>query len=96
MSSRQFDQPHYSSAWTIFMVFLRLGLTSFGGPVAHIGYFREEFVNRIRWLDEARFADLVALCQPVVRSASPSGCCAAATAARWPPGPVLPCRQRPL
>jgi chromate transporter len=45
------------------MVFLRLGLTSFGGPVAHIGYFREEFVNRIRWLDEARFADLVALCQ---------------------------------
>ncbi len=45
------------------MVFLRLGLTSFGGPVAHLGYFREEFVNRRRWLDEARYADLVALCQ---------------------------------
>ncbi len=45
------------------MVFLRLGLTSFGGPVAHIGYFREEFVHRRRWLDEARYADLVALCQ---------------------------------
>ncbi|HCJ29236.1 MAG TPA: chromate transporter [Pseudomonas sp.] len=52
-----------SSAWTVFMVFLRLGLTSFGGPVAHLGYFREEFVNRRRWLDEARYADLVALCQ---------------------------------
>lgn len=45
------------------MVFLRLGLTSFGGPIAHLGYFREEFVNRRRWLDEARYADLVALCQ---------------------------------
>ncbi len=44
-------------------MFLRLGLTSFGGPVAHIGYFREEFVHRRRWLDEARYADLVALCQ---------------------------------
>jgi len=44
-------------------VFLRLGLTSFGGPVAHLGYFREEFVNRRRWLDEAGYADLVALCQ---------------------------------
>jgi chromate transporter len=44
-------------------VFLRLGLTSFGGPVAHIGYFRTEFVTRRKWLDEATFADLVALCQ---------------------------------
>ncbi|GJD50237.1 Chromate transport protein [Methylobacterium crusticola] len=43
--------------------FLRLGLTSFGGPVAHLGYFREEFVSRRRWLDEAAYADLVALCQ---------------------------------
>jgi chromate transporter len=41
----------------------RLGLTSFGGPVAHLGYFREEYVVRRRWLDEARYADLVALCQ---------------------------------
>jgi chromate transporter len=47
----------------VFLIFLRLGLTSFGGPVAHLGYFHEEFVNRRRWLGERRFADLVALCQ---------------------------------
>jgi chromate transporter len=44
-------------------VFLRLGLTSFGGPVAHLGYFRAEFVERRRWLDEPAYADIVALCQ---------------------------------
>ncbi len=43
--------------------FLRLGLTSFGGPVAHLGYFRDEFVVRRRWLDDRAYADLVALCQ---------------------------------
>ena len=47
----------------VFRIFLRLGLTSFGGPIAHLGYFREEFVVRRRWLDENAFADLVALCQ---------------------------------
>ena len=47
----------------VLRVFLRLGLTSFGGPIAHIGYFREEFVVRRRWLDERAFVDLVALCQ---------------------------------
>ncbi|EXI90305.1 MAG: Chromate transport protein [Candidatus Accumulibacter regalis] len=52
-----------SSAWPIFLIFLRLGLTSFGGPVAHLGYFREEFVNRRRWLSDRAYADLVALCQ---------------------------------
>src|SRR5438477_3366525 len=41
----------------------RLGLTSFGGPIAHLGYYREEYVVRRRWLDEAQYADLVALCQ---------------------------------
>ncbi len=51
------------SARSVFVAFLRLGLTSFGGPVAHIGYFRAEFVARRRWLDEAAFADIVALCQ---------------------------------
>ena len=51
------------SAWPIFRTFLRLGLTSFGGPVAHLGYFRTEFVERRRWLSEAAYADLVALCQ---------------------------------
>ena len=44
-------------------MFLRLGLTSFGGPVAHLGYFRDEFVVRRRWLTEYSYADLVALCQ---------------------------------
>jgi chromate transporter len=47
----------------IFLIFLRLGLTSFGGPVAHLGYFRAEFVERRRWLDEHAYADLVGLCQ---------------------------------
>lgn len=48
---------------TIFLTFLRLGLTSFGGPVAHLGYFRGEFVTRRRWLADREFADIVALCQ---------------------------------
>ena len=51
------------SAWSVFLIFLRLGLTSFGGPVAHLGYFRTEFVTRRAWLDERSYADLVALCQ---------------------------------
>jgi len=52
-----------SASLEVLRIFLRLGLTSFGGPVAHLGYFREEFVDRRQWLDEASFADLVALCQ---------------------------------
>lgn len=51
------------SPWAVFLVFLRLGLTSFGGPVAHLGYFRDEFVTRRQWLTERSYADLVALCQ---------------------------------
>ena len=51
------------SPWTVFWIFLRLGLTSFGGPVAHLGYFREEFVTRRQWLSDRSYADLVALCQ---------------------------------
>jgi chromate transporter len=47
----------------IFSIFLKLGLTSFGGPVAHLGYFRTEFVDRREWLDDSAYADLVALCQ---------------------------------
>jgi chromate transporter len=47
----------------VFSIFLRLGLTCFGGPIAHIGYFRDEFVVRRKWLDEQAYADLVALCQ---------------------------------
>lgn len=51
------------NAWSVFLVFLRLGCTSFGGPVAHLGYFREEFVAKKKWLSEQSYADLVALCQ---------------------------------
>lgn len=47
----------------VFLAFLRLGLTSFGGPVAHLGYFRAELVERRRWMDDRAYADLVALCQ---------------------------------
>jgi chromate transporter len=47
----------------VFAAFLKLGLTSFGGPIAHIGYYRDELVVRRKWLDETTFADLVALCQ---------------------------------
>jgi len=47
----------------VLLVFLRLGVTSFGGPVAHLGYFRAEFVERRKWLDEAAYVDIVALCQ---------------------------------
>ena len=47
----------------VFAAFLMLGLTSFGGPVAHIGYFREAFVTRRRWIEDRAYADLVALCQ---------------------------------
>ncbi|MFJ7885629.1 chromate efflux transporter [Pseudomonas sp. NPDC096917] len=53
----------HRSAWSVFLIFLRLGMTSFGGPIAHLGYFRDEFVTRRRWLTEFTYADLVALCQ---------------------------------
>src|SRR6516225_1907511 len=51
------------SPFEVLRIFLRLGLTFFGGPVAHIGYFRAEFVERRHWLDEGAYADIVALCQ---------------------------------
>jgi chromate transporter len=51
------------SAGEVLRVFLKLGLTSFGGPIAHLGYFRTELVERRRWLDERAYADLVALAQ---------------------------------
>src|SRR3954464_7474902 len=55
--------PPRPSLLEIFLVALRLGCTSFGGPVAHLAYFRKEYVEKRRWLDEAHYADLVALCQ---------------------------------
>ncbi|MEW6705778.1 MAG: chromate efflux transporter [Pseudomonadota bacterium] len=57
------EGPARGSAFEVLRVFLRLGLTSFGGPVAHLGYFRAEFVERRRWLDDQSYGDLVALCQ---------------------------------
>jgi chromate transporter len=56
------DRPR-GGAFEVLLAFLKLGLTSFGGPVAHLGYFRTEFVERRGWLDEKSYADLVALCQ---------------------------------
>lgn len=56
-------RPRRRSVGEIFLVFLRLGLTSFGGPIAHLGYFRDEIVHRRKWLDDHTYADLVALCQ---------------------------------
>ncbi|NDV85361.1 chromate efflux transporter [Aurantimonas aggregata] len=55
--------PRGGTAGEVFRAFLKLGLTSFGGPIAHLGYFRDELVTRRKWIDEAGYADLVALCQ---------------------------------
>jgi chromate transporter len=57
------DSTESGSALEVLIAFLKLGLTSFGGPVAHIGYFRIEFVEKRRWLDESHFAQLLAICQ---------------------------------
>jgi chromate transporter len=54
---------HVSRTLEVLAVATRLGLTSFGGPVAHLGYFHEEYVQKRKWLDDQRYADLVALCQ---------------------------------
>ncbi|MFD1251728.1 Chromate transport protein [Devosia equisanguinis] len=56
-------QQLQASVSEVFRVFLKLGLTSFGGPIAHLGYFRDELVTRRKWLSESAYADLVALCQ---------------------------------
>jgi chromate transporter len=55
--------PRTRSPLEVLIAFLKLGVSSFGGPIAHIGYFREEFVVRRQWLDEQAYVDLVALCQ---------------------------------
>jgi chromate transporter len=52
-----------SSPGLVLLTFLRLGCTSFGGPIAHLGYFRSEFVLRRKWLDESAYADIIGLCQ---------------------------------
>lgn len=62
MNETRMSQPT-GTPLEVLGAFLKLGLTSFGGPIAHLGYFRDELVLRRRWLDEAAYADLVALCQ---------------------------------
>src|SRR6202451_1058785 len=60
-SKSKYDRS--GSPLEVLLAFAKLGVSSFGGPIAHIGYFREEFVVRRRWIDERAFVDLVALCQ---------------------------------
>ena len=81
----------------ILAIFARLGTMSFGGPIAHLGYFHEEFVNRRRWISDAGFADLVALGQILPGPASSQvgfssrACCVAAWPADSQPGSASPC-----
>jgi chromate transporter len=87
-----------SSPGLVLLTFLRLGCTSFGGPIAHLGYFRTEFVLRRKWLDESAYADIVGLCQflpalPAARSASPSDFSRLARWAASRPGQGSPCPQ---
>jgi chromate transporter len=58
---KEMEERRHRSLWTVFIVFLRLGCTSFGGPVAHIGYFRHEFVERRRWCSEGQYGELLAI-----------------------------------
>lgn len=87
------------SAAEVFGAFLKLGLTSFGGPIAHLGYFRTEFVERRRWLDDRSYADLVALCQflpssrPAARLAWHWDWAARAGGGCWRHGPDSPCHR---
>lgn len=57
------QRSRVNSPLEVLLVFLKLGLICFGGPIAHIGYFRDEFVLRRKWIDEHAYADLVGLCQ---------------------------------
>ncbi|SDK49345.1 chromate transporter [Sediminibacillus albus] len=57
------QENKWMNLWELFLLSTRLGLTSFGGPIAHLGYFHEEYIRRKKWLDEKSYADLVALCQ---------------------------------
>lgn len=65
VSAEATDSHRRREGWPleVLLAFLKLGVTSFGGPIAHLGYFRSEFVGRRRWLDDRAFTDLVALCQ---------------------------------
>lgn len=86
-NNSRIDRP---MALEVFLVFLRLGLSSFGGPAAHLGYFRRAFVERLHWLDDATYAEVVALCNLLpgptssqvgivigtIRARAPGGCAA--------------------
>src|ERR1700716_4257084 len=63
MQENSQEAANRCSPLAVFWIFLKLGCTSFGGPIAHLGYMRHEFVERRRWLDDPSYADLVALCQ---------------------------------
>lgn len=63
ITTKSLDGRSQGSFFEVLRVSTRLGLTSFGGPVAHLGYFREEYVERKKWIDDQSYADLVALCQ---------------------------------
>ena len=88
MTSRS-EASRPSSLLEVFLVALRLGLTSFGGPIAHLGYFRSEYVTRRRWLDEATYADLVALCQSLPGPTSSEVGIAIGLLRAGPPGAFL-------
>ena len=78
------NEVRRSSSWSVFLIFLKLGLTSFGGPIAHLGYFRAEFVERRRWMDDRSFSDLVGLCQFLPGPASSQvGLAVGMSRARW-------------
>jgi chromate transporter len=70
----------------VFLVFLKLGLTSFGGPIAHLGYFRDELITRRRWLSDAAYAELIALCQFLPGPASSQTAVAMGLMRAGPPG----------
>jgi chromate transporter len=70
LTKADMGQRKRASEWMIFLRFLRLGCTSFGGPVAHLGYFRDEFVMRLNWIADETFAEIVALCQSLPGPAS--------------------------
>lgn len=98
-NSARAAQPAAGSALEVFRVFLKLGLTSFGGPIAHLGYFRDELVVRRKWIDEEGYADLVALCQFLPGPASSGldsrsvSCAAMGCSAVSPHGSLSRCRR---
>jgi chromate transporter len=73
----------------VFLVASKLGISSFGGPVAHLGYFRREYVQRRKWLDDETFADLVALCQSLPGPASTETGIAIGLLRAGVPGPLF-------